>query len=85
MQFLQVQEFLISWGFHFDTPEGESNDIPYPQVYERMKVDAGDVGGSQLQEFISRMTDTTDGRTYLVADDWSEIQDAWESFTGIVP
>ena len=77
--FDNVKEFLTSWGLHFDTPEGESNDIPYPQVYERMKTDAGDVGGDKLQKFVSSITDTTDGRTYLVPDNWEEIEEAWES------
>lgn len=77
--FENVKEFLTSWGLHFDTPNGDSNDIPYPQVYERMRVDAGDVGGVELQTFISSITDTTDGRTYLKPFNWDEIQKDWES------
>jgi hypothetical protein len=77
--FENVKEFLTSWGLHFDTPDGESNDIPYPQVYERMKTDAGDVGGDKLQKFVSSITGTTDSRTYLVSDSWEELETAWES------
>lgn len=77
LNFEEVKAFLESWGLHFDTPDGYS-DIPYPQVYERMKTDAGNVGGSQLQKFISCNTDTTDGRTYLCALSWEEVQEAWE-------
>ncbi len=77
--FENVKEFLTSWGLHFDTPNEESNDIPYPQVYERMKTDAGDVGGDKLQKFVSTITDTTDGRTYLTPDTWEEVEEAWEA------
>jgi hypothetical protein len=77
--FENVKEFLTSWGLHFDTPNGDSNDIPYPQVYERMREDAGDVGGVELQTFISSITDTTDSRTYLKPFSWDEIQKAWEA------
>lgn len=75
-----VQEFLESWGLHFDTPTGDSNDIPYPEVYVRMKLDASDVGGDKLSKFVSSITDTTDGRTYLTPTSWSEVTAAWETF-----
>jgi hypothetical protein len=77
--FSNVKEFLTSWGLHFDTPNGDSNDIPYPQVYERMKEDAGDVGGDKLQQFVSSITDTTDSRTYLKPFSWKDIEEAWEA------
>lgn len=83
--FDNLKEFLTSWGLHFDTPDGESNDIPYPQVYERMKTDAGDVGGPRMQQFISRITNTTDSRTYISYENWYQVLDLWEDFTGIVP
>jgi len=79
MDFSDVKEFLTSWGLHFDTPNGDSNDIPYPQVYERMRADAGDVGGDKLQKFVSSITDTTDGRTYLKPFSWEEVEEAWDS------
>jgi hypothetical protein len=79
MDFANVKEFLTSWGLHYDTQNGDSNDIPYPQVYDRMKVDAGDVGGDRLQQFVSSITDTTDSRTYLKPMSWQQVQDAWES------
>jgi hypothetical protein len=44
-----------------------------------MKVDAGDVGGDRLQQFVSSITDTTDSRTYLKPMSWQQVQDAWES------
>lgn len=74
-----VREFLESWGLHFDTPDGDSSNIPYPQVYERMRRDAGDVGGIELQRFVSRITDTTDGETYLTVESWEELAEAWDS------
>lgn len=76
--FENVKEFLTSWGLHYDTPNGESNDIPYPQVYERMRVDASDVASDELLNFISSITDTTDGRTYLIPKTWVGVQTAWE-------
>ncbi len=76
--FVNVKEFLTSWGLHFDTPNGDSNDIPYPHVYERMRVDAGDVGGDKLQKFVSSITDTTDGRTYLKPFTWKEVEEVWD-------
>lgn len=79
MDFVSVKEFLTSWGLHFDTPNGDSNDIPYPQVYERMRVDAGDVGGDELQKFISTITDTTDSRTYLTVYNWEQAEEAWDN------
>lgn len=79
MDFSNVKEFLTSWGLHYDTPNGDSNDIPYPHVYERMRFDAGDVGGPELQMFVSSITDTTDGRTYLKPFNWDEIQKIWEA------
>lgn len=77
--FTNVKEFLTSWGLHFDTPNGDSNDIPYPHVYERMKTDAGDVGGDKLQLFVSTITDTTDGRTYLKPMSWHEVEIRWNN------
>ena len=79
LTFQNVKDFLVSWGMHFDSRDGESTNIPYPQVYERMKEDAGDVGGSELQRFISRITDTTDGETYLVPESWDYIEEFWNT------
>lgn len=76
----QVQDFLTSWGLHFDTPDGESTNIPYPQIYDRMQEDAGHEGGLKLKRFISSITDTTDGQTYLTVVDWNEMTDAWFAF-----
>ena len=76
----QVQEFLTSWGLHFDTPTGDSTNIPYPQIYERMKEDAHYEGGKKLQRFISCNTDTTDGETYLTLTSWNEVAAAWNDF-----
>lgn len=76
----QVQEFLTSWGLHFDTPDGDSTNIPYPQIYDRMQEDAGYDGGEKLKRFISSITDTTDGQTYLTVSDWNEMNDAWFAF-----
>ena len=75
-----VKLFLESWGLHFDTPDGESTDIPYPQIYGRMKDDALETGGEKLSKFVSSITGTVDGRTYLVPNTWVEIDEAWKSF-----
>jgi len=81
LQFQHVKDFLESWGLHFDTPDGESTNIPYPQVYERMR---GDLRAHfknnhvLVGRFISRITDTTDGETYLAANTWGEIERSWE-------
>ena len=81
MKFKQVRSFLESWGLHFDTPDGTSNDIPYPQVYHRMKADAvSRLDGSILSQFISSITDTVDGRTYLTCNSWNEVEKAWSDF-----
>lgn len=71
---------------HFDTPDGESTNIPYPQVYERMRADVInipqiklDVEVNLIKKFISRITDTTDGETYLTCHTWPEIEDAWNT------
>jgi hypothetical protein len=79
MNFSKVKEFLISWGLHYDTPNGDSNDIPYPQVYERMMMDTENVDEEGLDDFISSITDTTDGRTYLKPVSWKEVQKACEA------
>lgn len=78
MNFSGVKAFLESWGLGFDTPDGESSNIPYPAVYHRMQVDAKSVGGEELSNVISRMTDTTDSQTYLTAEDWDEIEEAYD-------
>jgi len=77
MDFQDVRSFLESWGLHYDTPDGESNDIPYPQVYTRMRSDALKNGTFRLYDFLDRITDTTDGRTYLTPDSWEEVEEAW--------
>lgn len=77
-----VKEFLESWGLHFDTPTGDSSDIPYPWVYVRMKDDALKIGGDKLSKFVSRITDTTDSCTYLTPTSWEEVSAAWETFNG---
>lgn len=77
MNFQDVKKFLESWGLHFDTPYGESNDIPYPQVYLRVRDDAIKVGGDKLSKFVGQITDTTDSRTYLTPSSWQEIEAAW--------
>jgi len=77
MNFQDVKLFLESWGLHYETESGESNDIPYPQVYTRMQADAFEDGGPELMQFIERITDTTDGHTYLTAASWTEIEAAW--------
>jgi len=82
LSFTNIKAFLESWGLHYDTPDGESNEIPYPQVYTRMQLDAGNMGGSELQQFISHITDTTDGKTYLVPGDWDEIMDVMDVWFG---
>ena len=81
MTFQEVREFLTSWGMHFDTPEGESNDIPYPQVYIRMRDSAShrDPTG-KLGRFISLSTDTTDSRTYLTFGSWDQMEESWNDF-----
>lgn len=83
MEFKDVRAFLESWGLTFDTPDEDSSNIPYPAVYNRMCDDAIKVGGDELRKFISRITDTTDGETYLCTDNigedgWHEIEIAWE-------
>jgi hypothetical protein len=89
MTFKQVKEFLVSWGMHFDTPEKDSSTIPYPQVYGRMKDDATNdlykagrsvKDGERLAQFISRITDTTDGQTYLNLPNWTEVEKVWKAF-----
>lgn len=78
MTFDQVKEFMTSWGYHFDTPDGEANDL-IVRVFEHMKADALSEGGSKLKEFIEYITDTTDGRAYMTVDNWDEVQKTWES------
>ena len=85
IEFQQVRDFLTSWGMHFDTPEKDSTTIPYPQVYGRMRADVGNVWASpvdirEMLRFISRITDTTDGQTYLVVDSWDEMENFFDSF-----
>jgi len=79
MNFQDVKQFLESWGLHYDTPDGVSNDIPYPQVYGRMRSEAWALGkgNPRLYNFIERITDTTDGRTYLTPESWAEVENAW--------
>jgi hypothetical protein len=82
MNFQAVKEFLESWGLHFDTPGGESSTVPYPAVYHRVRVDATQVGGEKLSKFVGRITDTTDGETYLAANSWKDIEEAWNKNSG---
>jgi len=77
MKFIAIRAFLTSWGLHFDTPDGSSNDIPYPQVYGRMQHQAFEMGGDELRRWISSHTDTTDGRTYLTVKSWEELEKLW--------
>lgn len=77
MNFSAVRAFLESWGLSFDTPDGESSTIPYPAIYTRMQKEAKKVGGEELSNFVSRVTDTTDSQTYLSADCWEEIRAAY--------
>ncbi len=86
LNFHHVRKFLESWGMHFDTPDGESTTIPYPQVYERMRRDVINIpqvkviGEEKLvKKFISRITDTTDGETYLTPNNWQEVEEAWNT------
>jgi hypothetical protein len=81
MKFDQVENFLSSWGLHFDTPDEDSNDIPYPQVYGRMLIDAKvqDPSGD-LSAFIQQVTETTDGRTYLTVESSTELGSAWYEY-----
>ena len=74
MTFQKLKEFMESWALHFDTPNGDSNDIPYPEVYDRMRDDADKVLGKKASNFIGSITDTTDGRTYLTPCSWEEIE-----------
>jgi hypothetical protein len=72
MNYKDAQNFLESWGLSFDTPGGESSTIPYPSVYLRMRDDATKVWGEKFSQFCGRITDTTDGETYLTFDSWTE-------------
>jgi hypothetical protein len=76
-----VKLFLESWGLHYDTYNNLSNDIPYPQIYERMQNDALETGGKKLSDFIGAITITMDGRTRLTLLDWAEIDELWEKFS----
>src|SRR5277367_4434963 len=81
--FDQVKEFLESWGLSFDTPDGESSNIPYPAVYHRMRDDAQHVHGQDFSKFlgcITDTTDTTDSQTYLTPTSWDEVKQAWEEY-----
>ena len=81
--FEQVKEFLVSWGLHFDTPDGDSSNIPYPQVYLRMFQDVGNVfvgtDAVDVGMFVGISTDTTDGETYLFYS-WEELEEEWNAF-----
>lgn len=75
-----VREFLESWGLGFDTPDGDSSNIPYPAVYHRMRDDARQVYGAKFSLFLGRITDTTDSETYLTPMSWVDVQTAWEDY-----
>lgn len=77
----QVEEFLTSWGLHFDTEYGDSSSISYDYIYPRMCVDAQRCGGDKLRKFVSSITDTTDGETYLCVSSFSELRDVWNEET----
>lgn len=79
MNFSAVRAFLESWGLGFDTPDGESSTIPYPAVYHRMQREAKKVGGEELSEFVSRITDTTDSQTYICFDSWDEMREFYNN------
>jgi hypothetical protein len=78
--FDQVKEFLESWGLSFDTPDGESSNIPYPAVYHRMRDDAQHVHGQDFSKFLGRITDTTDSQSYLTDSSWDDIAESWEQY-----
>jgi hypothetical protein len=75
-----LQSFLESWGLSFDTPDGDSSNIPYPAVYQRMRDDATQVYGEHFSKFLGRITDTTDSETYLTPISWDEVKMAWEDY-----
>jgi hypothetical protein len=78
--FFKAIDFLTSWGLHFETPEGESNDIPYPHVYLRMRADAEMSYGEEFSNFCGMVTETTDGRTYLTVSSWDELEEEYNKF-----
>ncbi len=85
MKFIDVKEFLTSWGLHFDTPTWESNDIPFPQVYDRMMSDAIRVGAqlkskNNFSYFIALETNVAYCRAHLRAENWNDLKKAWKKF-----
>jgi hypothetical protein len=80
LSFQTVSDFLESWGLHYDTPNGESSCIPYPQVYARMCQDASNTDLA-LREVISVVTNTTDGQTYLRADSYEQLEEIVNNLT----
>jgi hypothetical protein len=94
IRFSDVRSFLTSWGLHFDTPDEESNTIPYPQVYERMKTDIVNLFHERaryVRKFITQITETTDGQTYLSvpsvfdSEGWKGIEEAWHDYVAYNP
>lgn len=81
LNFDAVKNFLESWGMGFDTPDGDSSTLPYPEVYIRLRNDAEMLDPSgELSKFVGRITDTTDSQTYLTLTSWDEIEEFWNSF-----
>jgi hypothetical protein len=75
MDFQYVREFLESWGLHFDTPDQVSTSVPF-DTYQLIRADAIQVGGMELQKFVSCITDTTDGETYIsMGSNWGKIEE----------
>lgn len=82
MNFHDVSSFFESWGLHFDSQDGDSTDIPYPQVYERMRLDAKSKD-NDLYEFAGLICQTTDGRTYLNVCSIEELEQEWFYYSSI--
>lgn len=64
-----MRSFSLSWGLD---PEDSSADIPYP-IYERMSADAEATHGERFARFVDRVLGATNGRWYLEAESWEEL------------
>ncbi len=75
MPFKKLQAWLESWGLSPD----DDHSIPYPTVYQKM---LNDSANEQVRNFIPKVTDTTDGQTYLNVGSWDELWEEWNLHCG---
>ncbi len=83
---IQLKEFCLLWGF--DIEDDEHNCLPYSLLPKMLK-DAKEKYGERFCIFMNRITDTTDGFTYIRDnvgnalpeacndDDWTRLYRCW--------